>query len=689
MLGDVGAHVGALYLLVPDEHSLGITVMVGLPTEFAHPWLRIGLDVPLPLADVVRRRSPVWVSGAQEMVRRYPRAAIALPYDFPLAALPIIADGTVHGAVFVLWPGGRAEAPPDETVWERMRAGVADIAGLLDEAERAGAPIRPTSDTLEFLPHDQGTSTPDVLASMADRLPEGMCSLDLRGRLTAVTPTAARLLGEPAERLVGVRLWGGLSWLRDPVYEDRYRAALITQRSTSFVAVRPPDRWLSFELYPDRSGVTARVRPVNADGRAEPPSPSASPPGPATPTRVGAFYHLLELASALTEARGVRDVVDTVADQIMPAFGGQALALLTVEAGRLRVIGYRGYEPSTAELFDHTPITSFTPGAHALVTGAPTFFETREDLERVYPARSGTQQGMGAWAFLPLIASGRPIGTCVLAFTRSHQFSVEERAVLNSLGGLIAQALERARLYDVEHELARGLQSGLLPHELPALPGLESAARYLPGTEGMDIGGDFYDLIRLGEDEIAAVVGDVQGHNVTAAALMGQVRTAVRAYAATSNGDPERVLARTNRLLTDLDPGLFVSCVYLHLNLRRNEACLARAGHPQPLLRHPSGRTEVVDVPGGLLLGIDPTAEYPEVRLPMPPGAILALYTDGLVEEPGVDLDDAVSDLADRLGREGDRPLGHLANRLTSHAHLAEHRTDDVVLLLLRTVGEG
>lgn len=223
---------------------------------------------------------------------------------------------------------------------------------------------------------------------------------------------------------------------------------------------------------------------------------------------------------------------------------------------------------------------------------------------------------MAAWAYVPLIASGRSVGVCVFAYAQPHRFSDDERGVLTSLGGLVAQALERARLYDTKSQLAHGLQAALLPHTLPSLPGLQVAARYLPGTRGMDIGGDFYDLIAAGS-RAAAVIGDVQGHNVTAAGLMGQVRTAVRAYT-TVGQSPDQVMASTNQLLVDLNVGLFASCLYFQIDADRRHATIARAGHPLPLLRDPQGRVHLLDVPGGPLLGIDPSAQYPltEVALP-------------------------------------------------------------------------
>lgn len=303
-------------------------------------------------------------------------------------------------------------------------------------------------------------------------------------------------------------------------------------------------------------------------------------------------------------------------------------------------------------------------------------------MRRIYP-EAPLVSGKQAWAFLPLIISGRPVGCCVLSYDRPHAFPSEERAVLTSLAGLVAQALDRASLYDTKLELAHGLQQALLPRTLPQLAGLRVAARYVPATRGMDIGGDFYDLIRLGDTAAAAVIGDVQGHNVAAAALMGQVRTGVYAHA-TLGASPDQVLARTNRLLTDLAPDLFTSCLYAHLDLARGRVSLAGAGHPPPLLRLADGATAPVGLVPGPLLGIDPDAVFPVTEFPIPPGSTLAFYTDGLVETPGVDLDDSIAELARLLGSADDRDLELLIDHLLRKGKAVGQRTDDIALLLLQ-----
>jgi len=165
---------------------------------------------------------------------------------------------------------------------------------------------------------------------------------------------------------------------------------------------------------------------------------------------------------------------------------------------------------------------------------------------------------------------------------------------------------------------------------------------------------------------------------------MGQVRTAVHAHAATGIS-PSDVLARTNRLLTDLNPGLFTSCLYAHIDLDRRQAQLATAGHPPPLIRHPDGRTETLPMTPGLLLGITPDTDYPTTTVPLPPGTLLVLYTDGLVENPGTDIDTTTTDLAHRLTRAGHHDIDTLADTLLEHATHTVPCTDDIALLLIHT----
>ncbi|MER5910884.1 SpoIIE family protein phosphatase [Streptomyces sp. NPDC001982] len=684
MMDDVHAHSGAVYLLAPGEPVLEMAVMAGLPRAFAAPWERVGLSAPIPVAEALRERRLVWVGGEEEMARRYPRIAVVLPYPFALAALPVATADRAFGAVFVTWPGSH---PPKLSERERahLTAACERLALRLQRTARLNRPL-PREPDLPTAPVPDRASTLGSLeaARMVARLPYGLLSLDVHGRIGFANAAAAELLGTAADELLGTQLWASMPWLNDPMYEDRYRAALISQHVTSFVALRPPDDWLSFRLYPSTTGLSVRVSRARAVAQMAHGAPETGD-GPA---RLVTISQVLSLAGALTEAVGVQDVVQLVADEVCPAVGSQALAILGARAGRMHMLGHRGYaDPRMIEQFNGMPLTERTPGTHVLGTGVPAFFDSREQLDRLYPARESTPDGFAAWAYLPLIASGRPVGTCLLAYAEPHVFPADERAVLTSLGGLIAQALERALLYDAKNQLAHGLQAALLPHSLATLPGIEAAARYLPATQGMEIGGDFYDLVPT-RPLSAAVIGDVQGHNVTAAGLMGQIRTGVRAFT-TGGQPPHDVMRSTNRLLVDLGSELFASCLYLQLDPANGRAVMARAGHPPPLLRRPDGRVRVLDLAGGPLLGIDAAATYPTTEVEFTPGSLLVLYTDGLIESPGVDIEDALAQLGELLTTMGDQPLEYLADELVRHSVAARERADDVAVLLLRARGDG
>ncbi|MGK5499113.1 SpoIIE family protein phosphatase [Streptomyces sp. URMC 125] len=679
-----GASAGGLYLLAQDEPVLTLVAMCGAPTAAAAPWRRVPLAIVGPVSGAVREDRLVWVANQEDMARAYPRAAAALPYQFALAAAPLDGLHRCWGALLLLWP---ASHPPDLTRRERghITTSARRIARALDDAPTP--PAIPDQPRLVPVHRTDAPPAQSALAAadLVERLPVGAIALDLEGRVTYANSASADLLGCSTDHLLGTLPWQSLPWLDDPVYEDHYRTAVLSREPVAYTVLRPPDRWLDFRLYPDDSGISALITPSRTGGNrmrsADSPRPTLTPTVTAT-AGTGRIHQLMHLAAALTETVSVQDVIDLVADQVLPAFGAQGMVMSATDAGRLRITGHRGYAPEAVEHLDGLPLdTDLTPAGHALASGLPAFFASPQEMARLYP-RSPALSGKQAWAFLPLVVSGRPVGCCVISYDRPHPFTAGERAVLTSLAGLIAQALDRARLYDAKHQLSHSLQQVLLPRTLPRLAGLDVAARYLPATRGMDIGGDFYDLIRLTDTTAAAVIGDVQGHNVTAAALMGQVRTAIHAHA-TAGATPGEVLGRTNRVLADFETDLFVSCLYAHLDLVRGRATLASAGHPPPLLHHPDHPARVLDLEPGPLLGIGVTAPYPLATVPLPPGTILALYTDGLVEIPGTDLTRNTADLARHLADTGGLPLEELIDSLVRTRPTGQ-RTDDIALLLLK-----
>ncbi|MFC8587575.1 SpoIIE family protein phosphatase [Streptomyces sp. NPDC057217] len=681
-----GAVAAGVYLLSPDEPVLGLMAVCGLPARTVAPWWRVSVSAAGPLSEAVREDRLVWVGRQEDMARLYPNAAAGLPYQFALGFAPL-RGARRWGALALVWTH---DHPPSLTRRERghVLSSANRITRVLDRAPaawsvpeepRAVLPLRPEAD-----PAQAGLAADDLL----QRLPVGALGFDLQGRITYLNDAAARLLGRSADDLLGTLPWQAVPWLDAPVHEDHYRAAVFGREPVAYTAPGPSDRWFDIRLYPDDSGISAFLspRPREPAAGTSPPRVTATQENPPTRAGTGRIHQLIHLAAALSQTVTVADVVDTVADQILPAFGAQGMVVSVADAGRLRIIGHRGYGPRALARLDGLPLdTGATPAGHVLRSGVPAFYDSPAEMSRAHP-RAPALSGKQAWAFLPLLVSDRRVGCCILSYDRPRPFGASDRAVLVSLAGLIAQAMDRSLLYDAKHDLAHGLQQALLPAALPSVPLLDVAARYLPAAHGVDVGGDFYDLIRLGDTAVAAVIGDVQGHNIKAAALMGQVRTAVHATAGASPGD---VLARTNRVLMDLETDLFVSCLYLHIDLAGRRLHLASAGHLPPLLHSPgrAPHTVALQAEPGPLLGIHPCAEadYPVATVPLPPKALLALYTDGLVETPGTDITDSIAALARRLTRIADRPLDGLADGLLHHTGLRHTRTDDTALLLLRS----
>ncbi len=688
-----GARFGGVYVLDPEETTLGLIALCGVPVDAFAPWWRAPYSVHGPSQDAVRNDRLVWVSSLEELARCYPRVAAGIPYQVAFAVHPLGGIRHRRGALLLGWAPGRSPR-----LSRRERGNIAfsarRVARVLDA--QTLPPVVP--DRPRFVRPHRDTPAPQsgrAAAEMVERLPLGTLALDLGGCVAYVNAAAADLLGRPAERLLGTQPWQSLTWLDDIAYMDAYRTAMSSREPVALTVVRPPGRRLDLRLHTDDDGTSVLISPHLASrplgARPTPDLGSVSGAGPAdtqnalTGTPSHSRIHLLmALAAALTDTLGVQDVVDLVAERILPAFGAHGMIMSTADAGRIQIIGHRGYDPAVIEQFDGMPTDAdLTPAGRVLTTGASAFFADRGELSRFYP-RAPQITDKHAWAFLPLLSSGHPIGCLLLAYNEPHPFTAGERSLLTPLAGLIAQALDRARLYDAKHNLAHALQQTLLPHALPTVAGLDVAARYLPASHGMDIGGDFYDLIRLTDTTAAAVIGDVQGHDITAAALMGQVRMAVHAHA-TAGAAPDQVLARTDRDLADLNASRFVSCLYAHLDLGRRQATLASAGHPPPLVRHPDRRSHPVDIRPGPPLGIGVGSPvYPLTTLSLAPGTLLALYTDGLVEDPGTDMSRTIADLAQHLGRAGDLPLHQLVDSLVRHTRPTGRHTDDIALFLLR-----
>ncbi|WP_435058771.1 ATP-binding SpoIIE family protein phosphatase [Streptomyces sp. bgisy060] len=422
---------------------------------------------------------------------------------------------------------------------------------------------------------------------------------------------------------------------------------------------------------------------------------------------------LLDAGRALAEARSTAEVLRVAASLSMPGFSPDGLAVFGVAGERLTVIGHHGHGEGDEGPFSSMSVDTDYPAAEVVRTGRAIYLPTPEEYLRRFPMTWPLAQRFGrrSWAFVPLVVAGRTMGAWMAAFKHPVAFTPDERSVLTTVARMLAQALARAGVAESERELSLGLQRTMMPALGPGIPGIRIAARYVPTGGGLQVGGDWYDVIRLpggssrggGRDagRIALVIGDVQGHDVRAAGLMGQLRIALRAYASEGHR-PDAVLSRASRFLYGITDGddaaenggpRFATCLYLEVDLGTGTVDIARAGHPDPAVRMNDGTVLLRPTAGGLPLGIDPDGDYPTTRLTLDPGETLMICTDGLLETGGHDLDSGWERVRALLETHEGDDLERLADSLVEAVHgpgshhttgpLADRREDDIAVLLL------
>ncbi|MFF7340358.1 PP2C family protein-serine/threonine phosphatase [Streptomyces sp. NPDC008163] len=265
--------------------------------------------------------------------------------------------------------------------------------------------------------------------------------------------------------------------------------------------------------------------------------------------------------------------------------------------------------------------------------------------------------------------------------------SASSDELLTTLHDLTSRARREVELHQARVELAEALQREMLPPGLPSLPGLRTAARYAPARSGLDIGGDWYDGFVLPDGALAFAVGDVQGHDVEAAAFMGQIRIAMRAFALTAE-NPGEVMSRTNDLLLAADTGLLATCTFVRLDPATRELRSARAGHVAAVRATADGRAGATDDEGGLPLGVQPGEEYPVTARSLSGEGAFVLLTDGVVEGPSYSLDEGLDEVVRLVRSRVTEDADALADAVMGSAERTGHQ-DDAAVLVLRHGGFG
>ncbi|MEU7067954.1 SpoIIE family protein phosphatase [Streptomyces sp. NPDC046161] len=290
--------------------------------------------------------------------------------------------------------------------------------------------------------------------------------------------------------------------------------------------------------------------------------------------------------------------------------------------------------------------------------------------------------GLGSARLVPLVARGTVLGAVtVTRLSEREPFDAEDCVLIDELVARAALNIDNARMYTGQRRAALTLQRSLTNSAVPRVEGLELTGRYLPAS-AHDVGGDWFDVIQLPRGRTGLVIGDVMGHGIHAAAVMGQLRTAVRTLAR-HDVPPERMLCSLDAAVADLGENEMATCVYAVHDPAAGGCLIARAGHPPPAVVDATGKVTFLDGPPGTPLGAGGT-DFRTEEVPLPPGSLLALYTDGLIEARHRDLDQGLDELARALGQP-DRPLEQLCDEILERL-LPVAPQDDVAVLLARTV---
>lgn len=295
-------------------------------------------------------------------------------------------------------------------------------------------------------------------------------------------------------------------------------------------------------------------------------------------------------------------------------------------------------------------------------------------------ARLMADSGLSTLLLAPLIARGTVQGLAIFGRSaRRTAFTEQDLSLAGELASRAALCLDNARLYSRERDIALTLQRALLPSFLAPSPYLHLAHRYLPGSRVTEVGGDWYDVIALPDHRVALVVGDVMGHGVSAAAAMGRLRITAKALAR-HDQEPAALLGELDQCAQEAGIEL-ATCLYIRYDPTTGRARLASAGHPPPLVRHPDGRVELLDDVLGVPLGVGGGA-FRTAEAQLPDDAVLALYTDGLIEARGHDIDEGLHALHEELARIPGS-LEAAADRILTRL-VPSAPADDTVLLLAR-----
>ena len=558
----------------------------------------------------------------------------------------------------------------------------------------------------------------ELLVQAVEGMERPLFVLDEDWRFSYVNPAGAAVLGRTVDQLVGRGIWDEFPEAVGSPFEEVYRSVRTTGLSGRTEAwFEPLAAWFQADAFLTDAGLVVTYDDVTSRHRAEQERAAAVAAREEAAQRAAdaalraaeaaagaelAGRHLMllgDISQAMTSTLDADEAVSRFARLVVPLLADMCLVSVVDPDGVRRDVGRAHRDPAMVEAmhrYADARVGSNRPNAPvptALRSGQPVVIPqlTSAHIEQMVAddaARDALAPlNVTAVATFPLLARGEQFGAITLANgpERGPHTAVELRTA-EVASRRAALALDNARLAAANQQVAERLQRSLLSPPVQ-LPHLETAVRYRAATRGVSIGGDWYDSFLQPDGDMVLVIGDVMGHDIEAAAAMGQVKTLVRGIAYDRLEEPAGVLRRVDHALVGLAVPTMATalvCRIEHDGAGGRTLRWSSAGHPVPLMLCPDGRVADLTAPIGPPLGIGWRGPRADGAAQLPDDATVLLFTDGLFERRGVLLDDGRDQVRRLLAEFGDRPLEELCDRLLA-VMLADGAEDDVAVLALRT----
>ena len=715
----LGANRGALLVPTPNR-EFEVLAEVHYGEHLLQNLRKLGLDARLPSASALRTGNPVWIESPEQRDALFPELRSIEPDTVSLCAVPLKLQDRVLGVLRLSFDSPHLF---DEEERAFVRAFVAQTVQALDRAElyHRERDARDTAESavgrLSRLNHVTA-----AFAAASDMQQVGQIIAKEAHRTLGAHISALCVL-ERGKKLRIVEIQGaaegaGERWHVFPVDANLPASEVVRTKAPVVVHTRAEME----RRYPALTGEMLEEQslacvPLTVGGRTLGAlCLTFCPPYVVDDDMVDLLCTIghqcalaLERAHLVSSERAARkrasfladstarvasslDPEDTLAnlsDLIVPELADWASVYLADEAGRVLAATAKHHD------FDTTLLLQALQKAHPLDSAAVgEIAEVIQTGRRVcYPVASSRQQEQLCGLFgggeevrdlrpssaiaVPFVRRERLLGALVMARVEGPSYTDEELMLATELADRAAVALDNAARFRREREVALTLQRSLLPQVLPRVPGLAMAWRYFPGAEGTNVGGDWYDVIPLSGDRVALIIGDVMGRGLQAAAVMGQLRATARAHVYADLG-PAEVLARSDTELMRLEQDQIATVLLAILDSRTGYLTIASAGHLPPLVRGPEGKVEYLEVTPGPPLGTG-EGDYIELQVTLDEGSTVLLYTDGLVEDRWLPIDDGLATLAAAASTSHDPEL--MCDRaLVALGRDTEHDDDTAML---------